>query len=44
MVGRPKRRCNEEVERELNEMGVKDWKRQFLERDKWKKTMEQAKV
>jgi hypothetical protein len=37
MVGRPKRRWIEEVERELKGMGVKDWKRLALERDKKKK-------
>jgi hypothetical protein len=36
-VRRPKRRWTEEVERELKGMGVKDWKRLALERDKWKK-------
>jgi hypothetical protein len=41
-VGRPKRRWIEEVERELKEMGVKDWKRLALERDKWKKIVEEA--
>jgi hypothetical protein len=40
MVGRPKRRWIEEVER----MGVKDWRRFALERDKWKKFVEEAKV
>jgi hypothetical protein len=35
IVGRPKRRCIEEVERDLKGMGVKDWKRLALERDKW---------
>jgi hypothetical protein len=44
MVGRPKRRWTEEVERELKGMGVKDWKRLALERDKWKKTVEEAKA
>jgi hypothetical protein len=33
-VGRPKRRWIEEVERELKGMGVNDWKRLALERDK----------
>jgi hypothetical protein len=28
------------VERELKGMGVKDWKRLALERDKWKKIVE----
>jgi hypothetical protein len=42
-VGRPKRRWIEEVERELKGMGVKDWKR-ALERDKWMKTVEEAKA
>jgi hypothetical protein len=42
-VGRPKRRWIEEVERELKGMGVKDWKR-TLERDKWKKIVEEAKA
>jgi hypothetical protein len=40
MVGRPKRRWTEEVERELKGMGIKDWKRLALERDKWKKIVE----
>jgi hypothetical protein len=31
------------VKRELNGTGVKDWKRLALERDKWKKIVEQAK-
>jgi hypothetical protein len=44
MVGRPKRRWIEEVERELKRMGVKDWKRLALERDKWKKIVEEAKA
>jgi hypothetical protein len=43
-VGRPKRRWIEEVERELKGMGVKDWKRLALERDKWKKIVEEAKA
>jgi hypothetical protein len=33
-VGRPKRRWIEEAERELKGMGVKDWRRLALERDK----------
>jgi hypothetical protein len=33
-VGRPKSRWIEEVERELKGMGVNDWKRLALERDK----------
>jgi hypothetical protein len=44
MVGRPKRRWIEEVERELKKMGVKDWKRLALERDKWKEIVEKAKA
>jgi hypothetical protein len=43
-VGRPKRRWIEKVERELKGMGVKDWKRLTLERDKWKKIVEEAKA
>jgi hypothetical protein len=44
-VGRPKRKWIEEVERELKGMGVKDWKRLvLLERDKWKKIVEEAKA
>jgi hypothetical protein len=43
-VGRPKRRWIEEVERELKGMGVEDWKRLALERDKWKKIVEEAKA
>jgi hypothetical protein len=43
-VGRPKRIWIEEVERELKGMGVKDWKRLALERDKWKKIVEEAKA
>jgi hypothetical protein len=34
----------EEVERELNGMGVKDWKRLALDRDKWTKIVEKAKA
>jgi hypothetical protein len=32
------------VERELKGMGVKDWKSLALERDKWKKIVEEAKA
>jgi hypothetical protein len=34
MVGRPQRRWTDEVEREVKEMDVKDWKRLTMERDK----------
>jgi hypothetical protein len=43
-VGIPKRRWFEEVERELKRKGVEDWKRLALERDKWKKIVEEAKA
>jgi hypothetical protein len=43
-LGRPKRRWIEKVERELKGMSVKDWKRLTLERDKWKKIVEEAKA
>jgi hypothetical protein len=43
-VGRPKRRWNEEVERKLKGISVKDWKRLALERDKWKKIVEEART
>jgi hypothetical protein len=43
-VGRPKRRWFEEMERELKGMGVRDWKRLELERDRWKKIVEEAKA
>jgi hypothetical protein len=43
-VRRPKRRWIEEVERELKGMGVRDWKRLALERDKWKEIVEEAKA
>jgi hypothetical protein len=43
-VGRPKRRSTEEVERELKGMGVKNWKRLALERDKWKEIVKEAKT
>jgi hypothetical protein len=43
-VRRPKRIWIEEVERELKGMDVKDWKRLVLERDKWKKFVEEAKA
>jgi hypothetical protein len=43
-VGRPKRRCIEEVERELKGMAVKDWKRLALERDKLRKNVEETKA
>jgi hypothetical protein len=33
-VGRPKRRRTAEVEKEMRGMGVKDWQRLALERDK----------
>jgi hypothetical protein len=43
-AGRPKKRWIEEVERKLKGMGVKDWKRLALERDKWEKIVEKAKA
>jgi hypothetical protein len=43
-VGRPKRRWTEEVERERKGIGVKDWKRLALGRDKWKKIVEEARA
>jgi hypothetical protein len=43
-MGRPKRRWIDEVERELKGMGVKDWKRLALERDKWEKIVEETKA
>jgi hypothetical protein len=43
-VGRPKRRWIEEVEKELKGMGVQDWKRLALERDKWNKIVEETKA
>jgi hypothetical protein len=43
-MGRPKRRWIEEVERELKGMGIKDWKSLTLERDKWKKIVEETKA
>jgi hypothetical protein len=43
-VGRPKSRWIKEVEREQKGMSVKDWKRLALERDKWKKIVEEAKT
>jgi hypothetical protein len=42
--GRSKWRWIEKVERELKGMGVKDWKMLILERDKWKKIVEEAKA
>jgi hypothetical protein len=44
MAGTPKRRWTKEVETEAKGMGVKDWKRWVLVRDKWKKIVEEAKV
>jgi hypothetical protein len=43
-VGRFKKSCTEDVEREQKGMGEKDWKRLASERDKWRKTVEEAKV
>jgi hypothetical protein len=40
MVGRPKRTWLEKVEKEVKGMGVKNWKRLALERDKQKKIVE----
>jgi hypothetical protein len=40
-VGRPKKKCIEEVERELKAMGVKDWKSLALE---WEENWEEAKA
>jgi hypothetical protein len=44
MVGRPKRRWIEEMERELKEMGVNYWKILALERNKWQIIVEDAKA
>jgi hypothetical protein len=43
-VAKPKMRWIEEVEGELKGMGVKDWKRMLLERDKLKEIVEEAKA
>jgi hypothetical protein len=43
-VGRPKTRWIEEVGRELKGTGIKDWKRLAMEKDKWKKILEEAKA
>jgi hypothetical protein len=43
-VGIPKRRWIQEVETVMKRMGVKDLKRLALERDKWKKIVEESKA
>jgi hypothetical protein len=43
-VGRPNRKWIKEVETKLKGMGAKEWKGLALERDKWKKIVEEAKA
>jgi hypothetical protein len=43
-VGRPNRKWIKEVETKLKGMGAKEWKSLALERDKWKKIVEEAKA
>jgi hypothetical protein len=42
--GRPRKRWREEVERDLQVLGVRRWKELLIDRDKWKGIVRQAKA
>ena len=42
--GRPRKRWKEEVERDLQVLGVRKWKELVAGREKWKKIVQQAKA
>jgi len=42
--GRPRKRWREEVERDLQVLGVRRWKDLVRDRDKWRSTVRQAKT
>jgi hypothetical protein len=42
--GRPRKRCKEEVERDLQVLGVRRWRELATDRKKWQDTVRQAKA
>jgi len=42
--GRPRKGCKEEVERDLQVVGVRRWKELVVDREKWKDIVRQAKA
>ena len=42
--GRPRKRCKEEVERDLRVLGVRRWRELVADRKKWKDIVRQAKA
>ena len=42
--GRPRKRWKEEVERDLQKVGVRKWRELVVDRNKWKDIFRQAKV
>ena len=43
-MGRPRKRCEEEVERDLQVLGVRRWRELVADRKKWKDIVRQAKA
>ena len=42
--GRPRKDWTEEVERDLQVLGVRRWREMVIDRDKWRGTVRQAKA
>jgi hypothetical protein len=42
--GRPRKGCREEVERDLQVLGVRRWRELVIDRDKWRGIARQAKA
>jgi len=42
--GRPRKKCKEEVERYLQVLGVRRWRKLVMDRKKWKDIFQQAKA
>ena len=43
-IGRPKNRWEDDVRKDLQTMEIKNWKRNVLDRDLWKKIVERTKT
>ena len=44
LPGRPRKRWLDDVERDLQQLNVRGWRRRAQDRTEWKKVVEQAKV
>jgi hypothetical protein len=44
LVERPRKRCLDEVEQNLKQMGVRGWRRRAQNRDEWRSILKEAKV